>query len=317
MGKTVAIIGAGISGLSTAYVLANKGFDVTILTKAFSPNITSNKAAAFWFPYHVRGDKRGITWVETSYNYFKEISADEASGISFIKIVKGIKDDVVDDDSWIDFMPANTCLPVPTELLPNGYSKGFEANVPLVETQIFLPYLQKVLTKKGVGFITKEVTDLQAISTEYDVVINCSGLGARTLCNDEKIFPVRGQVLLLEPGFPDSIFLDNQTPTYIVPRQDATIVGGTYEEHIDTETTEPETLDMLLEKASNVFNELKHRKRIGSWAGLRPFKATVRLEQEDNTNIIHNYGHGGSGFTLSFGCAEAVLQLVMPLTPKG
>ncbi len=317
MNKTVAVIGAGISGLSTAYVLANNDFNVTVLAKAFSPDTTSNKAAAFWFPYHVRGDKRGITWVETSYQYFKKISIDSASGISFIKIVKGIKDGFTDDDSWIDFMPVNTCTPVPTELLPNGYSKGFEAHVPLVETQLFLPYLQKKLADKGVIFKTETISSLQDITAQYDVVINCAGLGAKPLCNDDCIYPVRGQVLLLEPGFPDSIFLDNQTPTYIVPRQDATIVGGTYEERVGTEITEQAALDILLEKASNVFSGLKHRKIIGNWAGLRPFRATVRLEREGNTSIIHNYGHGGSGFTLSFGCAETVLELVNTLNPKG
>lgn len=312
MGKTVAVIGAGISGLSTAYVLANNGFEVTILAKAFSPNITSNRAAAFWFPYHVRGDERAITWVETSYQYFKDLSADIASGISLIKIVKGIKEGIVDDERWMSFMPENTCQEVPHEQLPKGYKQGFEAKVPLVETQLFLPYLQQVLTAKGVVFKEANITDLQTVSLSYDVVVNCAGLGASTLCNDSSIFPVRGQVLLVEPGFPDAIFLDNHTPTYIVPRQDATIIGGTYEEHVGIETTEPETLEQLLAKASNVFPELQYKRIIGNWAGLRPFRETVRLEKEANTNIIHNYGHGGSGFTLSFGCAEAVLQLVSP-----
>lgn len=314
MGKTIAVIGAGISGLSTAYVLVNNGFEVTVLAKAFSPNITSNKAAAFWFPYHVRGDERAITWVETSYRYFKDLSADAASGISFIKIVKGIKEGIVDDERWMSFMPENTCKEVPTEQLPNGYKQGFEAKVPLVETQLFLPYLQSILANKGVVFKEANITDLQTVGLSYDVVVNCAGLGASELCNDSSIFPVRGQVLLVEPGFPDAIFLDNHTPTYIVPRQDATIIGGTYEEHVGVETTEPETLQQLLAKASNVFPELQRKRIVGNWAGLRPFRETVRLEKEANTNIIHNYGHGGSGFTLSFGCAEAVLQLMKSLT---
>ncbi len=308
--KNIAVIGAGISGLSTAFVLVNEGHQVTVLAKAFSPNTTSNKAAAFWFPYHVRGDKRAIVWVEKSYQFYKQLATDKNSGISFIKLIKGIKAGVVDDDSWIQFMPLNTCRELLVNELPTGYSKGFEAEVPLIETQIFLPYLQQQLIEKGVAFIEKEITDLSDISNQFNTVINCSGLGAKTLCNDEKILPVRGQVLLLEPGYPDSIFLDNQTPTYIVPRKDATIIGGTYEEHIADQITEPKTLEQLLDKASAVFPELKNRKIVGSWAGLRPFRETVRLEQEPNNNIIHNYGHGGSGFTLAFGCAEAVKDLI-------
>ena len=182
--------------------------------------------------------------------------------------------------------------------------------MPLIETQILLPYLQQQLMQKGIVFVEREIIDLLEMSHQFDAVINCSGLGAKTLCNDEQIFPVRGQVLLLEPGYPDSIFLDNQTPTYIVPRKDATIIGGTYEEHICDDITEPETLKILLEKAGKVFEELKNRKIIGSWAGLRPFRETVRLEREPYKNMIHNYGHGGSGFTLAFGCAEAVKDLI-------
>ncbi len=308
--KNIAVIGAGISGLSTAFVLVNEGHQVTILAKAFSSNITSNKAAAFWFPYHVRGDVKAIVWAKKSYQFYKQLAADNNAGISFIKVVKGIKDGIIDDESWIQFMPPNTCRELSVNELPIGYSKGFEAEVPLIETQLFLPYLQQQLQAKGIAFIQEEISDLYSVAQGYDLVINCSALGARTLCNDEQIFPVRGQVLLLEPGYPDSIFLDNQTPTYIVPRKDATIIGGTYEEHIANETTEPEMLKILLEKAGNVFGELKKRKIVGSWAGLRPFRERVRLEKEPNTNIIHNYGHGGSGFTLAFGCAEAVKDLI-------
>ncbi|MBC7650856.1 MAG: FAD-binding oxidoreductase [Deinococcales bacterium] len=313
----IAVIGAGISGLSTAYLLVEKGYAVTIIAKTFSPNTTSNKAAAFWFPYHVRGDKRAIGWANKSYQFYNQLASNNNAGISFIKLVKGIKEGAIDDDSWIPFMPPNTCKELATELLPTGYSKGFEAEVPLIETQIFLPYLQNCLVAKGVIFIENEITNLLDILHQFDAVINCSGLGAKTLCNDDKIFPVRGQVLLLEPGYPESIFLDNQTPTYIVPRKDATIIGGTYEENIGIEITEQVTLNRLLEKAGKVFPALKNRKIIGSWAGLRPFRETVRLEREPDTNIIHNYGHGGSGFTLAFGCADDVLELVTSLTHKG
>ena len=66
MNKKIAIVGAGISGLSCAYFLVEKKYDITVFAKAFSPDITSNRAAAFWFPYHVRNDKRGINWCKKS-----------------------------------------------------------------------------------------------------------------------------------------------------------------------------------------------------------------------------------------------------------
>ena len=105
-----------------------------------------------------------------------------------------------------------------------------------------------------------------------------------------------------------SIFLDNELPLYIVPRKDAIIIGGTYEEGITDAVTEAATISRLFENAYKVFPELKDQKIIGSWAGLRPYRPLVRVEREGK--IIHNYGHGGSGFTLAWGCAEEVASLI-------
>jgi len=309
MGKKIAVIGAGISGMSTALLLAEKGHSLHIISKSFSPNITSNRAAAFWFPYHVRNDKRGINWCRTAFEYYKAHTGDE-TGISMKKIIKAVKNNTGDDDSWVEFMPPNQVRLLENGDAPKGYDKAYEAHVPLIETQIFLPWTYSQLEAKNAVFTQQEITNLHDLTKEYDVVINCSALGARTLCNDTTVIPVRGQVVLLEPGFPEFIFLDNQTPAYIVPRKDATIVGGTYEENVYDEKTEEDSLKYILKRAYSVLEGLEGRKIIGNWAGLRPFRPSVRLEREAGTNIIHNYGHGGSGYTLAFGCAEDVVRLV-------
>jgi len=309
MGKKIAVIGAGISGMSTALLLAEKGHELHIISKSFSPNITSNRAAAFWFPYHVRSDVRGIAWCRASYEYYAAHTGEE-TGISMKKIIKAVKNNTGDDDSWVEFMPPGHLNVLVNGDAPKGYDKAYEAYVPLVETQIFLPWLYKQLEAKGAVFTQQEVTNLYVVGDQYDVVVNCSALGARTLCNDTSVIPVRGQVVLLEPGYPDYIFLDNQTPAYIVPRMDATIVGGTYEENVYDERTEEDSLQDILTRAYSVLDGLEGRKIIGNWAGLRPYRPTVRLERETGTNIIHNYGHGGSGYTLAFGCAANVVKLV-------
>ncbi len=309
MSKKIAVIGAGISGMSCALLLAEKGHQLHIISKGFSPNITSNRAAAFWFPYHIRNDKRGIDWCIKSFEYYKARCSDE-TGISMKKLVKAIKNNTGDEDTWLDFMPENSVKLLKNEQAPKGYDIAYETHVPLIETQIFLPWIRKQLEEKHATFKQEEITDIEAINKEYDVVINCSALGSRSLCNDTSLIPVRGQVVLLEPGYPDHIFLDNQTPAYIVPRKDATIVGGTYEENVFEERTEEESLKDILAKACSVFEGLEGRKVIGNWAGLRPFRPQVRLEKEEGTNIVHDYGHGGSGYTLAFGCAEEVVKLV-------
>lgn len=304
------MIGAGISGMASAFELVAAGHRVSIFAKAFSPDITSNRAAAFWLPYHIRNDKRGIDWCRKSYEVYRSLAGDPATGISMKTLIKVVADDVPEvDRSWKDFMPPGSYRPIEASQLLPGYIEGDEAEVPLIETQIFLPWLQSQLKEKGVRFQQRTITGLNELKG-YDRVVNCSGLGARELCNDVSLIPYRGQVALLSPNVDLPIFLDNEKPQYIVPRKDAIIVGGTYEENVFDECTEPATIEFLLQKAFDIYPELKQHQYLGSWAGLRPHRADVRLEKEEGTNIIHNYGHGGSGFTLAFGCAADVVKLV-------
>ncbi len=310
MNKKIAIIGAGISGLSSAYLLSEKNYNITVFAEAFSPDITSNRAAAFWFPYHIRNDKRGINWAKKSYAFYNQLSAEESTGISMKQLIKVLREGVVEEEPvWIEFMPQGSCSIMPKEKLQSGILKAYSVLVPLIETQIFLPYLQNFLTKKNVVFEKKMIHDFSELSS-FSIIINCSALGARKLCNDETVIPVRGQVALIETKTEMPVYLDNEMPLYIVPRKDAMIIGGTYEENVFQETTDAATIQHILNNAYNVFPELKKQKVIGSWAGLRPYRSAVRVEHEAGTNIIHNYGHGGSGFTLAFGCAEEVMHLV-------
>jgi D-amino-acid oxidase len=309
MTKQIAIIGAGISGLSCAYLLSEKNYNITVFAKDFSPDITSNRAAAFWFPYHIRNDKRGINWCRRSYDFYQQLASDTATGISMKQLIKVLREGVVEEEPvWIEFMPAGACKIIPQEELAPGIFKAYDVLVPLIETQLFLPYLQNILTERNVVFEKRIINSFSELSS-FDIIINCSALGARELCNDKTIIPVRGQVALIETDTSRPVYLDNEMPLYIVPRKDAMIVGGTYEENVFEERTEPATIERILNNAYKTFPELRQQKVIGSWAGLRPYKNEVRVEHEVGTNIIHNYGHGGSGFTLGFGCAEEVVRL--------
>ena len=310
MSKNIAIIGAGISGMATAYMLLAEGHRVTIYSKAFSPDTTSNRAAAFWFPYHIRNDKRGIGWCHTSYECYRAFSTQPATGISMHKLVKVLRKGITEDRPvWIEFMPPGSYRVQAEDELPKGLAKVYEAKVPLIETQLFLPWIQDHLQQKGVAFIEQKIAELEELSGSFDLVINCAALGARKLCDDDKLIPIRGQVALLSPmdGLP--IYLDNENILYVVPRKDAIIVGGTYEPGVETEDTEPATIERLLNNAYEVIPSLRNQKVIGSWAGLRPYREDVRVEKEEGKNIIHNYGHGGSGFTLAFGCAKTVAEI--------
>jgi D-amino-acid oxidase len=117
-------------------------------------------------------------------------------------------------------------------------------------------------------------------------------------------------VALLSPASGLPIYLDNEKILYVVPRKDAIIVGGTYEENVAEEITEQDAINKILANAYEAMPSLKQQQVTGSWAGLRPYRKEVRLESDADTKIIHNYGHGGSGFTLAFGCAQNVVDLI-------
>jgi len=309
----ICVIGSGISGLSSASTLTEAGYKVDIVASDFPPDTTSNKAAAFWFPYHVRNLEKGLEWSRKSYDVYNQLSLLKATGISKKQLIKVVKDPGEEDLSWMQFLPAGSYTKLAQEKVPPGFILGYEITVPLIETQIFLPWLIQQLKQKGVQFIRQSVEELNDYTAAYDCVVNCTGLGSRKLCNDERLYPIRGQVALVEPDESLPIFLHNTQPFYIVPRKDATIIGGTFEENESEITTEPETLRRLHQQAIAIFPQLKKTTIKGSWAGLRPFRDVIRVEREANRHIIHNYGHGGSGFTVAWGCAEEVLSLVNAL----
>ena len=303
----ITIVGAGISGLATAYVLA-KEHTVKIIAKSFTPDITSNRAAAFWFPYHIRNDERGIHWCKHSYEVYENFSKDPSCGVSMQKLLKVVRNGVQEEEmTWFSFMPEGCYRILAGQEIPEGYAIGYDIRVPVIETQIFLPWLMNELKQMNVIIEQKEIRSFEEID-DADIIINCSALGAQQLCNDKELIPIRGQVGLLAPKSDLPVFLDNELPLYIVPRKDAIIVGGTYEAGVTDTTTEPATIGRLLGNAYKVFPDLKYQKVLGSWAGIRPYRPLIRVEKEGH--IIHNYGHGGSGFTVGWGCAEEVALLI-------
>ena len=150
-------------------------------------------------------------------------------------------------------------------------------------------------------------------------IVNCTGLGARHLCRDETVFPIRGVVVhVAGTGIDECITNDTDPdrPTYIIPARNFCTLGGSAEpDRWDTSVSEDETQD-ILERCARLDSRVRRGTVLGAYAGLRPGRREVRLETEPlagGRTVIHNYGHGGSGFTLAWGCADEVAALVSGL----
>ena len=218
------------------------------------------------------------------------------------------------DPWWADAVPHFRRLHK-DELQP-GYSTGHAFVAPVVEMPVYLSYLMDRFAASGGSVHQRTLASLDEVSAEARVIVNCVGLGARDLVGDTSMNPIRGQIVRVRnPGL-ERFVLDEDNPegdTYIVPRSHDCILGGTADEGEWNLEPDPETAEGILQRGTRLEPSLADAEVLEHKVGLRPGRPTVRLERGEDlaaVPIIHNYGHGGSGITLSWGCAEETLGLV-------
>ena len=323
MAQNVAIIGAGVSGLTCGVVFAEHGYRTAIFAKETGRQTTSAAAAAVWFPYHVEPAERVIPLAIETYRVFVDLVRFAESGISMIESRQFLRTGEIEIPEWAIPLGAQRLSSVATGLggVPDraqrgGYSfkSGFSLRVPLMDTTIYLDYLTARFHKAG-GDIHANVRfeNLEDVDTEFDLVINCAGIGARELVRDVDLEPHRGQVAVVPriEGLTAAIVCDDEPLMYAIPRANDCVFGGT---NIlsDNLAADPLTTQRIVGECSRVLN-IDKPPVLDERVGLRPFrKSGVRLERDclaDGRTVIHNYGHGGAGFTLSWGCAREVVDL--------
>jgi len=293
-----------VIGLSTALALEEHGHDVRVVAAAAEDAITSAVAGASWFPYRAGPPARVAAWAATTRAWLDPLVADRAAGVDLVTGYE-ITDETSDaPPPWWAAHVEVSRAPAPVTGAPMAWRFQSACIEPL--------RMMAWLTARIRGPIERrQVTDLAAEPGE--VVVNCSGLAARELAGDPEISGLLGQVVIVEPGGADRTFTltDHRSIEevfYVIPRREELVLGGCTlpwppgaQPVIDPAITE-----RILGQARALGLAVGPVKRVR--AGLRPYRAEVRLERDGR--IIHNYGHGGAGYTLSRGCAEEVAQLV-------
>src|SRR2546423_7338564 len=310
MKHRVAVVGAGISGLTCAVVFAESGFEAAIFADEIGDETNSAAAAAIWYPYDVGSSVEVIPWALASYRLFSDLARQSDTGVSVTELRVFSRLGPITPPDWAQSFVTR---PLAGSEIPSVFVSGFTIGVLLIETGRYLKYLAARLTNAG-GSISggTRFAGLEEIESRFDLVINCAGIGARELVPDPEMEPHRGQVAIVEKlDLPYAVVCDDPPLMYAIPRSADCVFGGTNDVSADRQPDSTQTA-RIIEECERVLEFSKSvllRERVG----LRPCrKSGVRVAAEklgDGRTVIHNYGHGGAGFTLSWGCAQTVLEL--------
>ncbi|WP_371668061.1 FAD-binding oxidoreductase [Streptomyces sp. NBC_00289] len=308
-GDEVVVVGAGVVGLTTAVVLAERGRRVRVWTRDPVGRTTSAVAGALWWPYRIRPVALARAWALRSLEVYEGLAARPArTGVRMVEGVLG-EADLAGADAW-----AGARVPGLRAATPEEYrGSGVWARLPLVDMPAHLPWLRERLLRAGGRIEERTVSHLA--EADAPVVVNCTGLGARELVPDDSVRPVRGQLVVMEnPGIRTwAVSTDASGQlAYFFPQPGRLLLGGTAEEGAWSSVPDPAVAEAIVRRCAALRPEIAGARILEHLVGLRPARDTVRLEREllsDGRVLVHNYGHGGAGVTVAWGCAEEAAAL--------
>ncbi|WP_030898557.1 FAD-dependent oxidoreductase [Streptomyces sp. NRRL F-5126] len=310
--ECVVVVGAGVSGLTTAVVLAEAGASVRVIAGQV-PGATSLAAGAMWGPYVVEPKDKVDRWGQRSLEIFRELAEDPATGLRLTSGIEASRTAEAAPD-WATALPGfRPCGP---DELPTGFTAGYRFTVPLIDMPVYLDYLLRRLRDAG-GTVERRQLGTLADAGPTSVIVNCAGLGARDLVPDPELRPIRGQhVVVTNPGLTEFFSEDTGPSSDLLcfyPHGDTVVLGGTAIEGEDDLSTDAKAAAGILARCAEVEPRLAQARVLEHRIGARPTRPRVRVEDErweDGTVVVHNYGHGGAGVTLSWGCAEEARVLL-------
>ncbi|HYX90357.1 MAG TPA: FAD-dependent oxidoreductase [Myxococcaceae bacterium] len=294
----VTVIGGGVSGLTCGVVLQEAGFQVRIVARERWPRTVSAVAAAMWYPYKAWPIDRVLAWSKRSYEVFAQLCQDSV-GVYMRECTERFRAD----------RPEPWWRPAVDRFAADPRAWRFSA--PVADMSVYLPYLERRFERAGGHIETGTVERLDVAA----LVINCTGLAARELASDPELVPVLGQVVYVRnPGLSVAVVEEDHPDgmAYVIPRKDDAVLGGTAEEGRFDASVREEVGQAIVRRCTDLEPKLRGAEVLRMSAGLRPVRSSVRVERQQlgRSIVVHDYGHGGAGMTLSWGCAEEVLRLV-------
>jgi D-amino-acid oxidase len=310
----VVVVGAGVSGLTTAICLAEAGRPVRVWTAEPPRRTTSAMAGALWGPSFQEPMAKTMAWTEVSLREFTALAADSDTGVRLAPaVVVGALPVGAEMPPQARIIPE--LRPCTEDELPPGFDGGFHSRMPLMDMPRYLDYLERRLVTAGGEVEQRRVRTLAEALDVAPIVVNCTGLGARELAGDPTMTPVFGQhVIVTNPDLDELLMELSIKPEWVsyFPHRDRVVCGGIRLPDRWDITPDPDLTDRIVARCRRVQPRLHDAAVIEVITGLRPDRPAVRVEAEqlESGLCVHNYGHGGNGVSLSWGCAREAAELV-------
>ena len=309
----IVVVGAGVSGLTSAVCLAEAGWTVRVWAAAMPRQTTSAAAGAVWAPPRPSSAKT-LKWSHESLRAFRELAEKPDTGVCMAPAL------TVGDSKAAEAMSLAAGLiadvrPADAADLRDGFAAGFRATLPMIDMPRYLDYLTTRLGAAGCEIEPRSVRSLSEAADAAPIVVNCAGVGAGALTGDDTLRPLFGQhVVLTNPGLRQLFVETHDDPEWVCyfPHPQRVVCGGIgIPDRWDT-APDPEISERILRRCRRIEPLLGDAEVIETITGLRPHRPSVRVQAEPlgRARCVHNYGHGGNGVTLSWGCARDVVRLV-------
>lgn len=265
----VAVIGAGIVGLTTARLVQEAGFKTTIYAAALPPETTSNIAGASWYPSSLFDRQMTLpgfqqqleTALRYAYRRFQYMAGSEY-GIRWMKQYEIYRTPAPPGPKhWFTTLMESRFLPEVRELEPGQHPFGRtfvrKYSEMIIETDVLLEKLLRDFYAAGGKVVVRKFDAAAELSALPEgLVFNASGLGSRQLFGDSSLRPMRGQLAVLLPQPEVDYALSHDEGLYMFSRSDGVVLGGTTELDNWDLTPDPATTRRLLDRHRRIFSQM-------------------------------------------------------------
>uniref|UniRef100_A0A0R3RYP0 DAO domain-containing protein n=1 Tax=Elaeophora elaphi TaxID=1147741 RepID=A0A0R3RYP0_9BILA len=335
---SVAVIGEGVAGASSALALIERdpSLNITVFYHVPFEQTVSFGPAGLFRVDTLQNRDYGKRSFRRYAKLFREYGA-EISGVNLLSghILSTNLTELVEQDEIYGDVVYNFRYLRENEMQQfadqdeNGRMFAIHFTTYTTEGGKYIPWMKKQLIAKGVRFIQRQIETVRDLFNEFDVIVNCAGLNGGKVAGDgdhKNMFPIRGIIFEVNAAW-HKHFLYKRFDTFSIPTTDKVFIGSVKQvDRYDLEITPTDRTD-ILNRYYQLQPAMKSAAVLSEWSGLRPGRrGGIRLEMmtirfptpksketsnEKVIKVVHNYGHGGHGLTLGWGCAETVADLIV------